>query len=72
MAAENNPPNLESTGFLQQHKGDKGQYVYWMTMPHPKPETVTAHGLKVPEEFTRPDFIDLGVEVHTACGARFT
>ena len=52
--------------------GDEGQYVYWMTMPHPKPETVTAHWLKVPEEFTRPDFIDLGVEVHTACGAPFT
>ena len=43
-----------------------------MTMPHPKPETVTAHGMKVPEEFTRPEFIDLGVEVHTACGAPFT
>ena len=70
--AEKDPPNLKSTGLLQQHNGDKRQYVYWMTMPHPKPETVTAHGLKVPEEFTRPDFIDLGVEVHTACGAPFT
>ena len=72
MAAEDDPPNLESTGPFQQRRGNKGQYVYWMTMPHPKPETVTAHGLKVPEEFTRPDFIDLGVEVHTACGAPFT
>jgi len=43
-----------------------------MTMPHPKPETVTAHGMKVPEEFTRPEFIDLGVEVHAACGVPFT
>jgi len=68
MAAENQC-NLEPTKVFPT---DKGQYVYWMTMPHPKPETVTAHGLKVPEEFTRPDFIDLGVEVHTACGAPFT
>ena len=28
-------------------------------MPHPKPETVAAHGMKVPEELTRPEFIDL-------------
>ena len=72
MAAEKDPSNLKSTGFLQQRRGDKGQYVYWMTMPHPKPETVAAHGRKVPEEFTRPEFIDLGVEVRTACGAPFT
>ena len=32
----------------------------------------TAQGMKVPEEFTRPEFIDLGVEVHTACAAPFT
>ena len=72
MAAEKDPSNLKSTGFLQQRRGDKGQYVYWMTMPHPKPETVAAHGMKVLEEFTRPEFIDLGVEVRTACGAPFT
>jgi len=39
-------------------------------MPHPKPETVAEHGMKVPEEFTRQEFIDLGVEVHTACGVQ--
>ena len=72
MAAEIDSPNLESTGPLQQRRGDKGQYVYWMTMPHPKPETVAAHGMKVLEEFTWPEFIDLGVEVDTACGAPFT
>mgnify|MGYP003310352555 CR=1 FL=1 len=72
MAAEKDPSNLKSTGVLQQRRGDKGQYVYWMTMRHPKPETVAAHGAKVPEEFTRPEFIDLGVEVHTACGAPST
>ena len=72
MAAEKDPSNLKSTGFLQQRRGDKGQYVYWMTMPHPKPKTIAAHGMKVSEEFTRPEFIDLGVEVHTACGAPFT
>ena len=72
MAAEKDPSNLKSTGLLQQRRRDKGQYVYWMTMPHPKPKTIAAHGMKVPEEFTRPDFIDLGVEVHTACGAPFT
>ena len=72
MAAEKDPPTLKSTGFLQQHRGDKGQYVYWMTMPHPKPEAVAAHGMKVPEEFTRPEFNDLGVEVHTTCKAPFT
>ena len=72
MAAEKDPSNLKSTGFLQQHRGDKGQYVYWMTMPHPKPKTIAAHGMKVSEEFTRPEFIDLGVEVHAACGVPFT
>ena len=66
MAAEKDPSNLKSTGFLQQRRGDKGQYVYWMTMPHPKPKTIAAHGMKVSEEFTRPEFIDLGVEVQLA------
>ena len=39
-------------------------------MPHSKPETVAAHDLKVPEQLTRQEFIDLGVEVHTACGVQ--
>ena len=70
MAAEKDPSNLKSTGFLQQRRGDKGQYVYWMTMPHPKPKTIAAHGMKVSEEFTRPEFIDLGVLRFTQLAGR--
>ena len=72
MAAGKDPPSLESTGLLQQRRGDEGHYVYWMTMRRPKPETVAVHGVKVPEEVTRQEFIDLGVEAHTACRAPFT
>ena len=43
--AEEDPPNLESMGLFQQRRGNKGQYVYLMTMPHPKLETVAAHEL---------------------------
>ena len=70
MAAEEDPPNLESTQLLQHRRGNKGQYLYWMIMPHPRLETVAAHELKVPQEFTRQESIDLGVEVHTACGVQ--
>ena len=72
MAVQKDPSNLKSTGFLKQRRGGKGQYVYWMTMPHPKFKTIAAHWMKVLQEFTRPEFIDLGVEVHATCGTPFT
>ena len=34
----------------------QGQYVYWITMSHPKEETVRRLGLKVPSDFSREEF----------------
>ena len=34
------------TGPHQQGRGVRGQYVYWITLPMPKAQTVTEHGVK--------------------------
>ena len=59
---------LKSDGPFQAGRGARGQYVCWITLPMPKPETVAAHGVKTPVEYIREQFIELGVAVDTACG----
>ena len=59
---------LQADGPFQNGRGVRGQYVYWITMPMPKPETVATHGVKTPAEYSREQFIELGVAVHAACG----
>ena len=48
------------TGPHQQGRGVRGQYVYWITLPMPKAETVTEHGVKTARDFDREGFIKLG------------
>ena len=43
----------EPSGPPQSGRGVKGQYVYWVCMAHPKPETVESLGVKVPGDYTR-------------------
>ena len=58
----------ELSGPPQTGRGVKGQYVYWVTMSHPRPETVEAHGVKVPTDFDRDSFRELLAKVHADCG----
>ena len=60
----------ELSGPPQTGRGVKGQYVYWITMSHPRSETVEAHGVKVPGDFDRRSFRELLVEVHGECGVK--
>ncbi|CAK0903598.1 unnamed protein product [Prorocentrum cordatum] len=60
--------DVSSIGPPQQGRGAKGQYVYWITQAHPKPETVERLGLKTPSDFTREEFNAMVVQVHTASG----
>ena len=57
-----------ATGPFQQRRGMKGQYVYWITMPYPKAETIIEHGVKTPEDYDCGGFIQLGLAVHNSCG----
>ena len=59
--------NIESSGPVQRGREVKGQYVYWIAMPNPLPETVASRGVKTPMDYTRKQFIELGVQVHTEC-----
>ncbi len=56
------------TGPLQRGRGVQGQYVYWITQAHPKPETVQRLGLKTPGDFTREEFGKLMVKAHKEMG----
>ena len=51
----------------QRGVGVNGQYVYWITMPMPTEGTVTAHGVHTPRDFTRAEFIALGIQIHRDC-----
>ena len=55
----------ELSGPPQKGRGKPGQYVYWVTMSHPGPDT---QGLKVPGDFDRNSFRELLVKVHGECG----
>ena len=60
------PPTTDGTptGPNQKGRGVQGQYVYWITMSHPKPETVANLGIKVPSDFDRESFSKLMVKAH--------
>ncbi len=55
------------SGPKQFGRGVKGQYVYWITQPHPKPETIAKYDLKSPSDFTREEFCELVVKAHGEC-----
>lgn len=48
MAEVAEVPNLPLNGPAQHGRGVQGQYVYWLTFSHPKPETVERFGVKTP------------------------
>ena len=55
-------PQLDANQFgaagpHQQGRGVRGEYVYWITVPIPKAETVTEHGVKTARDFDREGFI---------------
>lgn len=62
------PANLLSDGPVQQGRGCNGQYVYWIVMSHPRPETVQRLGLKTPADFDRDSFRELVVTCHETAG----
>ena len=56
----------QPTGPHQAGRGVVGQYVYWITMPHPTPET--AHRLKSPTDYTRESFRQTVCRAHEENG----
>ena len=58
---------LPLDGPTQTGRGVKGQYVYWIVMPMPKPLTVAQQGVKTPRDFDRQSFREVCVEAHTFC-----
>ena len=42
---------LEFRGPPQQGRGAQGQYVYWIVMPYPTPETVAEQAVWTPDDF---------------------
>ena len=58
----------EPMGPRQSSRARNGLYVYWVTMGHPRPETVEEHGVKVPGDFDRNSFWEIVVKVHGQCG----
>ena len=54
-------------GPKQYGRGVHGQYVYWVTMPYPKAETIAKHRLRSTDAFTRDQFCDLIVKAHAGC-----
>ena len=51
-------------GPTQRGQGVTGQYVYWICMPFPLPETVASNGVKTPDDFDRESFRAVVVEAH--------
>ena len=66
--ANDNDPDVELTGPSQRGRGVHGQYVYWICMQHPKPETVQRTGVKTPADFDRTTFREMLVQSHRECG----
>ena len=56
------------SGPKQNGRGSHGQYVYWITQPHPLPATIAALGLKTPDDYDREAFSRLITQAHTECG----
>ena len=51
--ANDNDPDVELTGPSQKGRGVHGQYVYWICMQHPKPETAQRTGVKTLADIDR-------------------
>ena len=66
--ANDNDPDVELTGPSQRGRGVHGQYVYWICMQHPKPETVQRTGVKTLADFDGPTFREMFVKSHQECG----
>ena len=56
---------LALEGPAQHGQGQICQYVYWICMPFPRPETVQAQGVKIPDDFDRQSFRQVVVGAHT-------
>ena len=69
--ANDNDPDVELIGPSQRGRGVHGQYVYWICMLHPKPETVQRTGVKTFADFDRITFREMLVKSHRECGIQF-
>ena len=66
--ANDNDPDVELTGPSQRGRGAQGQYIYWICMQHPKPETVQRTGVTTLADFDRTAFREMLVKSHRECG----
>ena len=66
--ADANDPDVALSGPSQRGRGVHGQYVYWICMQHPKPETVQRTGVKTFADFDRTTFREMLVKSHRECG----
>ena len=55
---------LLGTGPVRSGQGVADQYVPWICMDHPAPDTVEQLGVKTPDDFDRKTFVELIVEAH--------
>ena len=55
---------LEFRGPPQQCRGAQGQYVYWIVMPYPTPETVAEQAVWTPDDFDYDSFWELVIKAH--------
>ena len=53
----------------QRGRGIHGQYVYWIVMAFPTPETMAKRGVRTPDDFTHDSFTALVVQVLGSCDA---
>lgn len=63
-------PDDMPTGPLQHGRGKPGQYVYWITFPHPTDDAIQRLGLRPPTDFDRDGYSRMVVAGHKACGHR--
>ena len=66
--ANDNDPDVELTGPSQEGRGVQGQYIYWICMQHPKPETVQRTGVKTLADFDKITFREMFGKSHRECG----
>ena len=58
---------LQFDGPSQRGRGVQGQYVYWICQAYPLPATVSAHGIKTPDDFDADSFRGVVIEAHAHC-----
>ena len=66
--ANDNDPDVELTGPSQRGRGVQGQYIDWICMQHPKPETVQRTGVKTLADFDEVTFREMFVKSHRERG----